>query len=95
MKFVNEVSETMKVALSAMIYNTCGEDEQTLEGAQIKKIGPDIFHVTYALDNQFDAMDFQVAIDVVKDTMGKTDHFHYTIFRSVYGDNDEFNIEFK
>jgi hypothetical protein len=95
MKFNSKVSEVNKVALSMLIFNTCGEDEKTLADAEITEIGANIFHVQYALDDPYDAIDFQVAIDQKKDTLGATDHFHYTVFRSVYGDNGEFDIALK
>lgn len=95
MKFNSKVSEVNKVALSMLIFSTCGEDEKTLADTEITEIGPNIFHVQYALNEPLNAMDFQVAIDQKKDTLGKTDHFHYTIFRSVYGDNGEFDIALK
>ena len=93
MKYVNEISEINKVALSLLLYSTCGEDEQTLAETEVKQIGPDIFHITYALDNQYEAMDFQVAIDVVK--TGTISHFHYTVFRSQFADNGEFDLAIK
>ena len=95
MKFNSKVSEVNKVALSMMLFSTGGEDEKTLADTEITEIGPNIFHIQYALDDPYDAMDFQVAIDQRKDTLGTTDHFHYTVFRSVYGDNGEFDIEIK
>lgn len=95
MKFSYKVSEVNKVALSMLIFSTCGEDEKTLADTEITEIGPNIFHIQYALNDPFNAMDFQVAIDQIKDTLGTTDHFHYTVFRSVYGDNGEFNITLK
>ena len=95
MKFINkEPSAIMQLALSAMLFSTCGEDEDTMKGTCIEEIGPDIFHITYALDNPYDAMDFQIAIDVVKDTLGAFARFHYHVFRSKYGDDGEFNISF-
>lgn len=95
MKFTNEVSEKMKVALAIMLYSTGGEDEETMRDTEITTIGPNIFHVTYKLNDPYDAMDFQVAIDVRKDSMGSECSFHYNIFRSVYGDNGEFSIDIK
>lgn len=95
MKYNSKVSEVNKVALAMMIFSTCGEDEKTLAETEITEIGPNIFHIQYALDDPFDAMDFQVAIDQKKDTLGTTDHFHYTVFRSVYGDDGEFDIAMK
>lgn len=95
MKFDSKVSEVNKVALSILIFKTCGEDEETLAGTEITTIGPDIFRVQYALNDPFDAIDFQVAIEQKKDSLGTTDHFHYVVFRSVYGDDGEFNIDLK
>lgn len=95
MQYKNEVPEKMKLALAVMLYSTCGEDEETLAGTEITMIGPNIFHITYALDNPYEAMNFQVAIDVWKDSLGNECKFHYTIFRSMFGDDGDFFIEVK
>jgi len=95
MKYLNEVSEVHKVALSMLLFSTCGEDEETLKETTVEQIADGIFHITYALDNPFEAMDFFVVIDRVRDSTGVTSHFHCTVFRSVYGDNGEFDIAIK
>ena len=95
MKYLTKVSEINKVALSMLIFSTCGEDEKTLADTEIKEIGPNIFHVQYALDDPYDAIDFQVSVDQRKDTLGCTSYFHYNVFRSVFGDNGEFDIALK
>lgn len=95
MTFKNEISEINKVAIGLLLFSTCGEDEETLANACVKQIDSNIFHITYALNDPFDAMDFQVAIVQMRDNLGTTTGFKYTIFKSVYGDDGEFTISIK
>lgn len=93
MKYITkEPSEIMKVALVTMLFSTCGEDEDVLRNSYIETIGPDIFHITYKPDNQFEGMDFCVAVDAVRDTFEALAGFHYHIFRSKFADDGKFSI---
>ncbi len=94
MKYVTEnIPEIDKVALTIMLFSTCGEDEDTMANTEIEQIGPSIYHVTYSLDDPLNAMDFQVAIEPNKSELGATLGFHYTVFRSMYADDGEFSIK--
>lgn len=96
MKYITEnIPEIDKVALTIMLFSTCGEDEDTMANTEIEQIGPSIYHVTYSLDDPLNAVNFQVAIEQIKDTLGTTVHFHYTVFRSLFGDDGDFTLSIK
>ena len=80
-------------ALYKMIYECCGEDQDTLENVEITEISPDKYHVAYKEDNPFEGVSLDVAINIEEILPTHKNVAHYAITNSVYGDNGEFDIQ--
>ena len=77
-------------ALYKMIWETCGEDKETLENVTVIELLPNVFHVGYKTYDPYEGMDFKVKISF-KTANGKT-VCHYDIWDSKFGDNGDFDI---
>lgn len=82
-------------AIYKMIYETCGEDRDTFENAEITKIDENTYHITYKPNNPYDGVDFRVKIELIEnpDNIQHRVFCHYEVFHSVYGDDGEFDID--
>lgn len=96
MKFINgEPNEVKKLALSMMLFSTCGEDEELMENAEIEEIAPDTYHVEYMIADPFKGVGLTVHINREMYAHGQCSVFHYNVLSSAYGDTGEFTLEIR
>lgn len=78
-----------------MIWETCGEDQETFENAVVTEIAPNVFHITYKTYDPYEGMDFKVRI-TIDDRQTVAPYkvvCQYDVFDSKYGDDGTFEIE--
>lgn len=80
------MSKEIREAINQMLFETCGEDPELVENAQIVELAENDFHVTYKEDDPFDGLDFKFTVSPVNDT------FHFNVYESVYADTGEFDL---
>lgn len=93
MKYVNgRPDRIMRLAISMMLFATCGEDEDILEKAKVETVADNIYHITYKPDNQFDGLDLVVSVRREANENNCQSLFHYHVIESVHGDTGHFTL---
>lgn len=81
----------VEYALYKMIFETCGEDPETLENAKVTEIAKNTYHVQYKEKDPYDGMDFKVKLHL--DRLQGKPICYYDITDSVWGDNGTFKLD--
>jgi hypothetical protein len=93
MKYITEnITEIEKLAVSMMLFATCGEDENTMANAEVSKTSPNTFHIEYDVANPFNGISLTVEIRRESYANGQSSVFHYNVISSAYGDTGEFTL---
>ena len=86
MKLMSNISELNQLALAAMIYGTCGEDEEILREAEVNEIEPQLFTIQYKVADPYEGICLTMSISI------EHNKFHYNVISSAYADTGEFDI---